>query len=280
MRPSIYAIVWFLTLPVFVVLTSGLAAESLHTPSPVMSSSDIHDTYFPKLSSSDYRTLMTEGELSSFFNREVELRLAPRLPVVDDVTQSLKDLEPRIGVEVLFYIPTERTPSEAFTRDLYNALRSVSTMEGIEYYSASRNRMRIFYIESYAVAGPEDRTAVPDPLVHTVPTRDTVHVFQRDSSFGRNTYSVEYYADRHSITMTARNLTTMFYSIVPMVGPENFETHIIVIPSDEGVFFYGVSGVSVITTLGFENKARASFYNRIKAMHRWFTTYNPDLFHK
>jgi hypothetical protein len=143
-------------------------------------------------------------------------------------------------------------------------------MEGIEYYSASRERMRIFYEESYAIAGPDDREPIPDPLVSEVPREDRIHVFQRDSSFGANVYRVEYVRREDAYLMSMTNLTRMYYGILPVVAPENLEIHITVVETKDGYLFYGACGVSVISLFGLEDRAKDSFYNRIEAIYRWF----------
>ena len=143
-------------------------------------------------------------------------------------------------------------------------------MEGIEYYSASRERMRIFYEESYVINNPDDRDHRDDPLVTEIPRTDNIYVYQRDSSFGRNVYSVEYRHRDDTFFMSMTNLTRMYYGIAPVVAPENLEIHLAVVETEEGYLFYGVTGVDVITLLGLEDRVKDSFSNRIEAIFRWF----------
>lgn len=219
-----------------------------------------------------YRELIEEGSLKHFFADNVDLTLAPQVPGLENTRTALEEMEPKVGVEALFLLRERLAGDSEAERDLalYNIFRSVSTMEGIEYYSASRERMRIFYEESYAVADPDSREALPDPTVSEIPRRDRIHVYQRDSSFGRNVYTVEYVRREDAYLMSMTNLTRMYYGIFPVVAPENLEIHLTVVETEEGYLFYGACGVNVISLFGLEDRAKDSFYNRIEALYRWF----------
>ena len=224
------------------------------------------------LSQERYRELIEAGSIKHFFTDSVDLALAPQVPGLENTRSALEAMEPKVGVEALFLLRERLTGDSEAERDLslYNIFRSVSTMEGIEYYSASRGRMRIFYEESYAVAGPESREPLPDPTVSEIPRRDRIHVYQRDSSFGRNVYTVEYVRREDAYLMSMTNLTRMYYGIFPVVAPENLEIHLTVVETEEGYLFYGACGVEVISLFGLEDRAKDSFYNRIEALYRWF----------
>lgn len=228
---------------------------------------------FPGLTSVQYAQLQAEGEITHFYREEAELTLAPEAFGWREARERIKEFGPKIGVEALFLMPYPPALEAASDPELqiYNTLRSVSTMEGIEYYSASRERMRIFYIDSYAVEDPDSRRPQPDPVVSSIPIEDSIYVYQRDSSFGRNVHRVTYrYTDgAYQVRMT--NLTPMFYGILPLVAEENLDVYLTIIPVEEGVVFYGNSAVRVIGLFGMEDRARNSFYNRIKALFDWFS---------
>ncbi len=228
---------------------------------------------FPDLSPVEYAQLETEGETTHFYREAAELTLAPEAFGWREARERIKEFGPKIGVEALFLMPYPGALETAADQELeiYNTLRSVSTMGGIQYYSASRERMRIFYIDSYAVEDPDSRRRRRDPIVSSIPTEDTIYVYQRDSSFGRNVHRVSYrYTDgAYQVRMT--NLTPMFYGILPLVAEENLDVYLTIIPVEEGIVFYGNSAVRVIGLFGMEDRARNSFYNRIKALFDWFS---------
>jgi hypothetical protein len=257
----------------------GLCAVLLIVPAPSAGAQSAADAERPAtrslvshLSRDRYRELIGQGSLKHFFADEVELEIAPDVPGLQNTRTALTEMEPKIGVEALFLLRERIEGDTEAERELalYNIFRSVSTMEGIEYYSASRGRMRIFYKESYAINDPEDREPVTDPTVDEIPPSDQIYVYQEDSSFGRNVYTVEYVRREDAYLMSMTNLTRMYYGILPVVAPENLEIHLTVVETEEGYLFYGACGVSVISLFGLEDRAKDSFYNRIEALYRWF----------
>lgn len=214
-----------------------------------------------------------EGGRTNFYEDRVETRLAPSSPLVNAVADGLEDLQPRVGIEILLSIPVNDAAFTAEGRlEIYNILRSISTMEGIEYYSASRDTMRTFYHESYAIADPDNRDRIADPLVNRIPANDTVYAFQEDGSFGRNVQALNYQAVDGRFLVSMENQTTMVYRVVPLVSPGNLRTFLLVEPDpDSGTLvFYGNLGVRVPALFGMQDRARDSFYNRIVALHDWF----------
>lgn len=219
------------------------------------------------------RVALERGErITSFFSSASDVSLLPPTAFSETIIGRLHDLSPRLGVEALtlMRIPAETRSRPDFSLRLYNILRSISTMEGIEYFSASRNQMREFYIESYTVDDPSTRRRVPDALVPAVPADDTVFAFQRDSTFGRNVYEITYREENGLVWMRMINRTRMSYGIIPLVGEGNLEIHLLVIPVEDGILLYGACGVRLLGTFGMQDRAQASFQNRIEAIFGWF----------
>ena len=222
--------------------------------------------------SADRPRQLENGE-SNFYEDRVETNLAPDSPFVDRIQTELQALDPRVGIEIVLDIPvTDEAFTDAGRLTIYNILRSVHSMEGIEYYSASRDEMRTFYHESYAIAGPDDDTRVPDPTVERVPDTSELWAYQRDGSFGRNVQRLHYTARNGSILVSMENETTMVYKVVPLVTPGNLRTFLLVQPNadERTVTFYGNLAVRVPALFGMQDRARDSFYNRIVALHDWF----------
>lgn len=214
-----------------------------------------------------------ENGRSNFYENSVSTSLAPQGTAIRMIEENLLGMDPRVGIEISVEIPVQ--PS-AFTAggilEIYNILRTPSTMEGLEYYSASRGEMRVFYEESYAIASPSETDPIADPIVREIPERDTIYAYQRDGSFGRNVQRLEYTNLDDGILLLIENETTMVYKVVPLVRPGNLRIFLFVHPRpDRGVIeFYGNLAVRVPAMFGLQDRARNSFYNRIVALHDWF----------
>lgn len=219
------------------------------------------------------RTLDDDGEVTNFYSDAVRVDLAPSHALTTELVRELSVLEPDVGIEALFRyeIPRAVPLEDDIDRYIYNVMRSFRTMEGIPYYSASRGRMRTFFHESYVVDNAETLTPQPDPVVDTIPARDQLTIFQRDSSFGRNTLAVEYQAGNREVMLSMVNLTTMAYrGVLPVVRPENLRMFLYVVREGRSIYFYGNCGVRTFSMFGMEDRAQASFTNRIRALYAWF----------
>ena len=153
---------------------------------------------------------------------------------------------------------------------LYNSMRKISSMKGIEYYSRSREKMRLLFEESFRVDELKSKTALPDILVNSIPANDQLICFQKDLSFGKNWYQLDYSYSPDAISLRYMNLDSMYYSIIKAVSSENLHIHLTVLCIEDKLIIYGVSAADVFSMFGFEKKAEGSFYERLKAIRNWF----------
>ena len=98
-----------------------------------------------------------------------------------------------MGTEVLSVYRNESVDFDSPESRLriYNILLSMSTMKGTQYYSASRERMRTLFAESYVVDGPNRQNRLPDPVVQEIPPTSKLTVLQEDLTFGENLYPAD-----------------------------------------------------------------------------------------
>ncbi len=196
------------------------------------------------------------------------LRLAPLFR--DSVRQDIVSLDPTFAVEVLFLVPAPELARHVDV-ELVTVLQSISTMEGIEYYSESRGRMRTLFHESHLIRDPEQPARLPDPTATALPDGETLYAYQRDSSFGRNVLELTYVATVEGVRLRMRNLTRMLYrGVLPAVGPESLEIDLVVVPVQGHVLFYGVAAARAAPLFGLEDRVERSFTNRLEALYRWF----------
>lgn len=198
--------------------------------------------------------------------------LVPALADRTLIVEWLEAIPLTYGAEVLRLIPHG---AGCRWTDLYNHLRAVSTLQGIEYYSSSRGYHRTLYHRSYAIAGPDDRTPQADPVATGIPASATLYLVQEDSTFGNNVYQADYRFDGATITMQVRNLTTMWWSILPLVNPGDFRSVLAVTPTDQGLLFYAAAGIHTIAIGGVRERSQTSLRNRLDALERWLRARLP-----
>jgi hypothetical protein len=201
--------------------------------------------------------------------------LLPAHPAAASVQAAIAADNPPILVETVFVLP-RRAPTGSAAREaelasIYGLMRSIGTLEGIEYYSASRKKMRTFYAESYLLDGPLTKKRLPDPAPPApgaIPRAESLFAFQRDLSFGANVYRYDFESSPGAVRVVAANLTRMSYSFVPVMAPEALRTRLLVIQAEDAIVFYAASGADAPSV--FKGKLEDSFSNRAEALFKWF----------
>ena len=230
-----------------------------------------YDNNFSNIISEEiFSELLLNEQLSNSFTGVGELTLIPNLPFKEVIAGSIEDLEPTITVEVLFLFSKDNTNFESDESHLkiFNSIRAISTLTGIEYYSASRSRMRIFFEDACIIDTPESNIRLPDPTAERIPDYDKQIIYTKDSSLGKLHSDVTYlyYADYFAMMM--QNKTKIWQFFIPLVDPGELKTYMLIIPEDDYILFYGIS---LIKTFGAaESRGRNSLYNRLVAFFNWF----------
>jgi hypothetical protein len=216
--------------------------------------------------------LAQTGELKNTFDEKADLRYFPDTDVRPEIIAQIRRLKPIFGIEVLltYKFTGKNYSGETERLALYNILRSIHTLKGIEYFSHSRGRMRVMFHDAYIVDSPETRKKLPDRLVDIIPAYSTLYIYQNDSSFGENIFETVYYARNGYFLMKMENLTKIWYGIVPLIDPHNLNYIIFIYPKGDTILFYSVICVNAFNLFGIAGSRTASFYNRIKALYAWF----------
>jgi hypothetical protein len=232
------------------------------------------------LPASLYDRLVSEGELRNSLHGDSPPQLIPEVSARREIQARIRELELTVGTEVLSLYKNEAVDFDSPESRLriYNILRSLSTMKGIQYYSASRQRMRTLFAESYVVDGPDGQKRLPDPVVEEIPAYSRLYALQEDLTFGENIYVTEFRYPGDYFLLDSTNLTTMHYFFLPMVQPENSVTLILLIPAGEQILFYGAIGANTRRFLGLARSREDSFYNRLKAIYGWFSERMTETF--
>lgn len=208
---------------------------------------------------------------ASSTGRNASLSLVPSHPAARSLAASVMSEKPDVVVEALF-LWKKPAVKDKDTEKLaaYNVLRSIGSLTGIEYYSASRKTMRLFYESSTLIYGPDDRTPLPDRALSALPAAERLYARQKDLSFGDNVYSYDLSSGPDWLQSLSVNLTTMRYGIIPVAGPGDLRVRALVIVADDAVIFYAVSSAKATVIPGVRAKLEASFGNRAAAIYSWF----------
>jgi hypothetical protein len=265
-------------IPVVFLIMFGLLFTSASVEAESLASSSSIRKAFSAISNEEVAQLQREGEITRYFFEPLPLRWLPQGGLADQIAREASRIETVIGLESIHLLPlgelqtqgVDFSATESLKLRVYNVLRSVSTMKGVQYYSVSRGRYRTLFEESYPVLSMDRPVRIPDPVVKEIPPESQVIVFQDDTTFDRNytRWVYRYAGDEISISIT--NLTPLKYSFLKMADPEQMQIHLLVRPMEDGIAFYGCAVVKSAKFLGLEKTKKESFYNRIKAIYTWF----------
>lgn len=232
----------------------------------------------PGLTQSEAEKLMQNGVITTDYSKSIQARIAPPFAGKQEMIKELAKTDATVGIELLFQapIPVKFRERDDFWLEIYNIMRSISTLKGIKYYSADRNEMRTFYYDAYVVPSPDKKnTRLPDPLVGAIPAQSHLYSFHKDSSFGDYVMSINYTAGpdpQHPkyARMAMSNATTMHYSIIPIEQPYKLQIDLVVVPVGDTMLFYGNFVANAYTIFGLRDSIDVSFTNRVKALYNWF----------
>ncbi|MCL2558137.1 MAG: hypothetical protein FWE09_06625 [Treponema sp.] len=215
--------------------------------------------------------------------RNPSLRLTPRHAQVEDfVAQAMSDLGPGVLSEALFLYRKPHGRDEPWTPEemtmLFNRTVALSTLAGIEYFSASRGAMRVLYETSSVIDAPGTRRALADPVFASPPASLSLYARQRDLTFGDNTYRFDYITGPDLILFSQENITAMSVGIIPAIGRNRFRMTLAVIDAGDSLLVYAAAMARVATLLGMGERVSDSFNNRLHAALGWFSGHADQVF--
>jgi len=211
-------------------------------------------------------------------------QLAPMNAILWSIIEKTRaELNPGIMVETLhIYKKPQAAGKTAWRAEeetaLYNKLAALSTLAGLQYFSASRGAMRTFYETSFVIDGPSGKKPIPDPVYTRPPSELTIYARQKDLTFGDNTYQYNYISAPGAIIFTQQNLTSLTYGIIQAVGKNRLRSTVAVLDADEYLLVYAVSMAKTASLPAMRDRIGNSFANRAEAILHWFSDQADKVF--
>ncbi|MEE0133575.1 MAG: DUF6675 family protein [Treponema sp.] len=221
-----------------------------------------------------FQQLLEKGEYRTqyFKEKDKDFTLYPKTELGSLLKETWTEKkEPVFVSESLFLIekPTEANTLELDTDLISQIMRSISSMEGIEYYSNSDKKMKTLYMQSYAVDNLEDKNRIPDKLEGSADNL-SIYAFQEDGSFGDNYYQIDYRQQENEVSMVIRLMEPLKYGLITAVKANNLVFNIDVLDKGDYLIMYIGAKVKFPAISFLENKLNKSFGSRITALYDWF----------
>ena len=225
------------------------------------------------LLSGDYaEVLLRDGVLRKTSYREdgTSLPLLPRIALAEDAKKFWSgEPAPFVSETLFLYKKPAAVPPGADVSGISVILRSLSRLEGLEYYSNSRKTMRTLYKSSYAVESEENRTRITDPV--SVPADGlSVVAIQEDLTFGEYAYRYDYRQTDDTAAFYSTNIDSLSYGFIRIIKPGNLRIALLVHDLGDYLLVYNLTRAEFLAIPGMEKKLNASFSSRADAVYGWF----------
>lgn len=219
-----------------------------------------------------FQQLLEKGEYRVQYFKESgrDFTLYPQTELGSLLTKTWTETkDPVFVAESLFLIEKPEGSNQLDTALISRIMRSVSSMEGIEYYSNSEKKMKTLYSQSYTVDNLKDKNRIADKVEGSADNL-SIYAFQEDGSFGDNYYQIDYRQRENEVSMVIRLMEPLKYGLVTAVKANNLVFNIDVLDKGSYLVMYIGAKVRFPAISLLENKLNRSFGSRIIALHDWF----------
>jgi len=229
------------------------------------------------VSSGHFETLNAGEMIIKTHFGDTSVDISPRNDTLDQVITAAKNsFNPNIIVETLYlykkpvkYFSGSRSWNEEQRTGVFNQTLAISTLSGVQYYSASRKELRTFYESSVVIDDPWTKRPLPDP-VFTQPVSTSLFARQKDLTFGDNIYRYDYTASGDILIFTQENVTALSVGIFRVIGRGNLKSIFAVTDCGDSILIYAVSMVNAALFPGMKERITGSFSSRAEAILKWF----------
>ena len=224
--------------------------------------------------------LKENNKISRFFTEKdnSDFQFYPDLELSKNATKNWKSTrqdKPNFTIESIYRL--EKSKQEFSGKDLdkiifedakiKKILRSISKMEGIEYYSNSRKRTEVLYSKAYRVNNPTERKKVEDNFNYL---ENPIYVLLDDKSFGEYLSVINNDSKGFENCFEYLNIDNINYGIIKAVEPNNMQVFLDVINCEDEIIVYVFIQSKMDVPAIFKSKIYDSFVARTDALFEWF----------
>ncbi|MGN0729465.1 DUF6675 family protein [Treponema sp.] len=224
------------------------------------------------LGSENFEILKSQGKIqvNIFKPEKAEFQLLPETmlagKIAEELNSSADEEIPSLIGENVYLIPKGNIGLDKASE----ILRSVSKMQGMQYYSNGEKKWTTLYHDAYCIAGPQDRTRVDDK---TDGSADGLvqYCLLNDNSLGKSNYEVSYFQTENEISMKLVNTTPVYYKFLKAVKPGNIHINLVMTICDDYIVVYMNVKASFFSLGVVEKRMKKSLLNRLDAIFTWFS---------
>ncbi len=210
------------------------------------------------------------GTMQEYRDDHRAVAFVPNHPLAEEIHRVLNDQQPNVISERIVVTPRGVTAEEQL--ELFNSLRRVSALAGLQYYNPRRQEWLTLFHSSQTIDGPRSQRVIPDQEVTTIPREETLYVLQNTPPFGDIVYQYHYRSDgAGAFLFRSLNQDPLVYRRMRVARPEQTFSYILVIPGEDYVVTYGIGGVRAFTLFGLlDDRIEAAFGGRTDGIFDWY----------
>lgn len=217
------------------------------------------------------------GETSAVYMRPGDFpQILPQSPLEEEMRKAIKKLSPTVGVEMQFFLPLEKDRLHApeFPQELYNILHKTTALKGVEYYSASGQKMGILFQEAWTINNPREKLRIPDRVFTSIPAEDSGYSYVDTGTYGKVFYNIRYVHQTGHYWIAFTNENPLRAGVFTVARRGNFQMYILISPAEEGLHIYA-NTILFNIFLSKNNpfipveKIQTSLRNRVRALFVW-----------
>ena len=221
--------------------------------------------------------LLQSNEISHIFSEnDFEPKFIPNTEFSDTIKNFVfGNIEPEkmgFAEEKLYRLKkSEIANKNADTRAASKIMRSISKMQGMQYFSRSRKSWDELYSQAFRVENPDSKnfSAAPD-LNEGDANGLEFFAFLNDHTFGESVYKISYSQNQNALLMCMENYSALSYGPINAVKPGNLRMCVCIVDcGDEFLFYIGnYTEFKMISAL--KKRLNNSFEARLEAIYNWF----------
>lgn len=215
-----------------------------------------------------YETLKKEGriQINRFNDKENDLELVPNTEFSQKKFGEWKKLNlTAMAGENLYLLPKNGTSID----DVSVIIRSVSRLEGTEYYSNRRKRTEILYKNAYCIKSEKDETRVEDNITGSADGL-VQYCLLDDHSLGSTNYRISYTQKDGIVIAEFTNVSPIKYGPIKAVSEGKLVIGVIFIDCGDEYVVYMAEKADFFS-LGFiEDRIKKSLLSRLEAIYGCF----------
>lgn len=224
--------------------------------------------------------ILQNGEISHIFSEnDFEPKFIPQTEFTDAIKNFVfgKIAPEKMGFaeEKLYRLPKSeienKTAAALDTQTVSKIMRSISKMQGMQYFSRSRKSWDELYSQAFRVENPDSENfSAAGDLNEGDADGQEIFAFLNDHTFGESVYKISYKQNQNELLMLMENYSSLSYGPVKAVKPGDFKMCVCIMDcGDEFLVYIGnYTEFKMISAL--KKRLNNSFEARLEAIYNWF----------